>query len=349
MKRVMIRDLKPAMVVGTDIFEPGGSMFPLVTEGFVLDKDTIFRLKSKNIAYVLIQVPKGYRGAPGEVFELYSVKEDVDFDGRLELHKDMQSGLNLRAGETIVVSCDVAQGTNLESRTGNISIKGSVLGTEEKPVRITAAGNIVIQGASDQSINFTEIKAGGTVSSTLDINDSSVTAGGDITFNGSVVNCQIQGGARIKLKDCGADKSKGCIISSTPVEHVQLYSKLNAATERIEEIEAEQEKLQGIITLVRKLGSGISAYPPDKRKELASAAKHYKEIEDEHLYLINDRNEIVRELTVSLALKRIIITGDIFPPTTISIEDNSLDIIKKERCLSFFVKDFKLLSVPFGS
>ncbi|MBF0329639.1 MAG: DUF342 domain-containing protein [Nitrospirae bacterium] len=350
MKRVLLKDLKAGMIVGTDIYEPGKGMFPLVTEGFVLDKDTIFRLKSKDLSYVLIQVPKGYRGAPGEVFELYQLKEDIDFEGRVEVHGGVQPGIKIKAGETIVFSCDVVEGCSLENLTGNISIKGSIIGTAEKPVKISTMGDVTIQGSSANKICFVEIRASGEVSTALDVWNSSITAAGEVNLKGSATAVDIVSESRVNIRNCVAGEDNiGCSIFVKPIEHLALLKKREDLDNRIAKFEKAKDGLQNIAATIKKLGPAIYNVPPDKKRDLLAGQRKLKEIEDELEYLLRDREEMTREIDLSLAVKRISITGDVFPNTKVCIEDKCMSIEKKERSLSFLIKNSQIISVPYGS
>ncbi|TAN41477.1 MAG: DUF342 domain-containing protein [Nitrospirae bacterium] len=351
MKRVLLKDLKPGMIVGTDIYEPGKGMFPLVTEGFVLDKETIFRLRSKDLSYVLIQVPRGYRGVPGEVFELYQLKEDIDFEGRVEVHSGVQPGIKIKAGETIVVSCDVVEGCSLENLTGNISIKGSILGTAENPVRIHTMGDVTIQGTSANKIYFAEIKASGEVTTALDVSNSSITSAGDVTLKGSVTSVDIVSESRINIRNCVAGENTDCCCSVTvnPIDHLALIKKLEALDVRIAKFEKAKDGLQNIAATIKKLGPAIYNVPADKKRDLLAGQRKLKELEEELEYLLRDKEELKREIDLSLAVKRISITGDIFPGTRVCIENKCMSIEKKERSLSFLIKNSQIISVPYGS
>lgn len=338
------------MVVGTDVFEPKGStIFPLITEGVVLDSAIIGRLRGKAISYVLIEVPKGYRGAPGEVLELYSVKDDILFDGRLEIHKGIDPELKIDAGESLVIKGDIAKGCVITSRTGNISLKGSINGTKECPVKIHVSGNLVIQGASAISLNFVEIKAGGEVSSTVDILDSVISAGGDINIDGRIIRTELFSDTRLKVKDSGDEDFSQCLLAVNPADHFNLSQVLLKLDRDIAEMEKERAQLQDMVSLFKKMGGNVKNISPEKKLELAAGLTRFKGIEESIPMLQEKRLETLREMETSLAVKRIIITGDLFPGTKVIIENNSTVIDKKQRCMAFYVKDGRMRSTPYSN
>lgn len=349
MKRVLLKDLKPGMVVGMDIYEQGKSRFPLVTEGFVLDKDTIFRLKSKDLPYILLQVPKGYKGEPGEVFELYLLKEDIDFAGRVEVHKGIQPGIKIKAGETIVVSCDLAEGCSLENMTGNISIKGSILGTAEKPVKISTLGDVIIQGTPSNMVCFAEIKAGREVSTTLDVWSSSITAAGDVNLKSTATAVNIVSESRVHVRNCVSGEDSACSISVKPIDHLALMKKMETLDVRIAKFEKAIDGMQNIAATIKKLGPAIYNVAADKKRDLLAGQRKLKELEEELEYMLRDREELKREIDLSLSVKRISITGDIFPGTKVCIENKCMTVENKERSLSFLIRNSQIMSVPYGS
>ncbi len=210
MLRIRISDLKPGMVVGEDVYDNGS--FPFINEGVPLTQEIINSLRGKDIHFIFIKVPEGYNS--DEDVELFNPKGDLDYRGRVYIKETLRPSLKITSGRSIIINGLVKEGCALEAKSGNVSIKGSIEGSKEKPVSIVSHGNLLIQDAA--VIKHLAVYAGGNVTIDYDLrecSDCSVTAKGDITVNCTVVSSRLHSGGRIKLMGCG-DGERECIIEA---------------------------------------------------------------------------------------------------------------------------------------
>jgi uncharacterized protein (DUF342 family) len=347
LKKLRVSELQEGMVVASDIFETSiGGNIPLIRHGVLLNGDYIERLKNRGIAFVLVETASEYRGAAGETLELDTVKDDVIFDGKVQINCDIPSGIKIEAAESIVISGGVTQGCLISSTSGGVLIKGPVKGSGDNPVRVSSSQNVVIHGASGP-ISFADIKSGGGVSASGIISDSTINARGEITIEGRAVKSNLFTQSRIKIRDCG-DGDNGCVFVVRPFECRELAQELLKTDSGMSELMKEKEKLKNVIELIKKLGKAIDQLPNEKKTEIALGVKRFKEIEGEISAAQGRKLEIKRAMDEILGVKRIIITGEIFPKTKITIESQSMEITTKEQGLAFCMKDFKVVSSPWA-
>lgn len=106
---------------------------------------------------------------------IYIVKEDVNFKtGNIEYYGDVlvrgnvNAGFSVKADGNISVEGAVEENTYIESKKGNIFVKGSVFG--KNSTKIIAAKNLAVEN----------------------IQDAEVKVGKTFTANGLILNCQIE-------------------------------------------------------------------------------------------------------------------------------------------------------------
>lgn len=336
------------MIVAADVFEAGtGGAIPFVRKGVILNNDYIARLKSRGIGYVLVETPQGYRGAPGEVLTLDFAVEDILFDGKVQINGDVSERIKIEAGERVVIEGEIGGGCIITSAKGGIMIKGSVRGTREDPIKITASQSIVIQNPAGISISFAEIKSNTEINISGFISDSSLSARDEIKVDGAVVRSQLYSQSRIKVRDCGDENTGQSVLTAKPAECRELTQEILKVDSKASELIKEKERFQNVIDLIKKLGKDIEQLSQEKKIELASGVKRFKEIEAEVAGLQAKKEEIKKEIEQHLAVKRIIVIGAVFPRTRITIENCGMEMTKKELGVAFYLKDFKLISSPY--
>ena len=214
MLRVKVKDLKEGMINGEDVFDSG--TFPLVNVDIEITAEIIRSLKSRNIPYIHVRVPKGFNS--DKDIELYRIREDIDYNGRIYIKEDLGPSLQVTSGSSIIVNGSIAEGGCLGSRKGNISIKGSIHGTDKKPVHIIVSGDLIIQEGA--SIDFARIKANGNVNISADlVANSSITAKEEILLKGRVAASQLTSKTKIKVQTCGDEESK-CVLKVNPSDEL---------------------------------------------------------------------------------------------------------------------------------
>ncbi len=349
MKKIRVGDLQEGMVIAADVFEAGTAVnIPFVRKGVVLNENYISRIKSRGIGYVLIETPQGYRGAPGEILTLDSVLEDIYFDGKVQINGSVSPNMKIEAGERVIIEGDVAEGCIFTSSKGGIMIRGSICGTREDPVRITSAQNIMVQNPSGCSVSFADIRSDGEVSISGSVSDSSISAKSEINVAGTVLRSQLYSQTRIKIRECGDEHMEPSVLMARPFESRELSQEILKIDSRQLEILKEKEKLRNIIDLIKKLGKDIEQLPPAKKIELATGVKRFREIEGELSALQSRKTEVLKGMEQLLALKRIMVLGNIFPRTKVTIENCSVEIGTKALGVAFHIKDFKVVSTPYS-
>lgn len=351
LKRISVGQLREGMVMAADVFEVNvGVNIPFVRHGVVLTNDYINSLRNRDITYVLVETPEGYRGAPGEVYEIDSVhiKGDILFDGRVQVYGDLSPQVKIEAGERIVVEGDVGEGCLINSATGGVLIKGSVSGSGEYPVNVMSSQNVFVQSQSDYSVSFADIKASGDITVSGSISDSSISARGEIIIQGEVCNSTVYSQSRIITKDCGSEWGDPSVLMVKPFEYSELSQDLVRLDSESAEMLKEKESLQNMIAMIKKLGKDIKQLPQEKKIELAAGVKRFRQIEEELSFLQKRKAEIKIKIAQCLEEKRIIVVGNIFPRSKVAIEDSSLEITQKVTGAAFFMKELKVVSSPYS-
>lgn len=352
LKKIKVSDAKVGMVVASDIFEAAiGVNLPLIRHGVVLTDNYINSLKSRGILYVLIEPPEGYRGAPGEVYEVddsLKINEDILFDGRVQIKGNLVAKIKIDAGERIIIEGDVGEGCVLTSATGGILVKGCIRGTKECPVNVMSSQNIFVQSKLEDSISFADIKTSCDITISGGVCDSAISARGEVRIEGKAENSRIYSQSIIKIRDCGNELGDPSVLMVKPFECSDLSQELLRLDSRLALIVKEKEKLQNVIDLIKKLGKDIEQLPQEKKIELATGVKSFRELEAEISSLQEQKADIKKKIAQYLEIKRIVVLGNIFPRSKVTIGSSSLELAKKETGTAFFVKELKLVSSPYS-
>lgn len=346
MKKVPIEVITSGETLAADVFDPDISgEFPLLSRGITLTTEYIESLKKRGITDVLILTPPGYRGKPGETLVPNTIDGDIFFDGMMELDIDIPPQTKIEAGETITINGNIAAGCFITSANGAIRIKGSVQGAKEQRVKINAAQNITIETETKKPVVNADLKTVGEIHVAGSLNQSTASAKGRIIVNGKISGSQLYTQTRMSLQECGDECTHPpSILLVKPHECRQLIQQLLKKDEEIRALLTENEKLQNIIDLIKKLGKSIDDLPQDKRAGLAAGVKRFHDAKIDIANAQKAKQELKNAMEAFLGAKRIIIKGTAFPNTKITIENSSLLLQEKMQSIAFFVQNYKVVS-----
>ena len=339
MKLIRVNDLKPGMIVADNVYESKGGAIPLISRGVVLSNDYINRLVSRGIMTLYIEMPENYKGAQGETLEIKTVNKDINFDGKLQINGDVPENIKIEANESIVIKGNVNKNCIISSKTGAVKIDGQVTGAAEELVRITSSQKVYLTSAA-----YADIKTNSDVKVSGDIYDALVNARGEIAIDGKALRAELYSQSKIIVGECGNDLEEPVTLIVRPFECRGLFNELLKIDSRVMELIKEKERLQNVIDLIRRLGKGIEQLPQEKKLEMASGVKRFKEIEGELSALQSRKLQIKAELEGHLGMKRVIVFGNVFPGTRITIENSRLEIVMQDQRRAFYMKDFKVAS-----
>ncbi len=348
MRKIALDKVKSGMVIAADIFdhEFGGEL-PIIARGVELSSAFVARLKERGITDVTIVTPEGYRGAPGEVLAPTEVKEDILFDGSVELHCDVPSETKISAGETINIHGNIEPGCNITSASGEVVIVGKLQGANDKHIILSAAERVTIKNTSIEPLTAVDIRCVGDVVIDGDITDSTVAAKGRLRIEGVVTRSKIYSQTRIRVKECGDGQSL-CQLLVKPKECKELFQELLAIDKAHAALLQEQQRLQNTIDLVKKLGKDIETLPYENKVQMAMDIKRFREIAGD-ITSGQSRKEIVRKnITEALGSNRIVITQQGHPQTKITIENYSRTLDAAVDKSAFFVQNMKVECSPLG-
>ncbi|MCL4456757.1 MAG: FapA family protein [Nitrospirae bacterium] len=237
------------------------------------------------------------------------------------------------------VSIPVVRGGVVLSQTYIEKIKKHGVAFIDNPVNVAARQNITMESAS-----FAIIKTDGDLAAGGDIIDTNIVARGEVKIGGKILRGQVQTHSRMVLGGCGSEESGQVMLVVKPLESQELMQELFKIDTAVSGLVEEREGFQNIIDLIKKLGKAIDQLPQDKRLEFAKGVKRFKDIEAEVAALESKKSDIKGEIDRLLSIRRIIVNGDIFPGTIVSIANKSLTITAKSSRLSFCVKGSKIVT-----
>ncbi|HCZ11005.1 MAG TPA: hypothetical protein DHV16_01850 [Nitrospiraceae bacterium] len=336
MLKLKVGELSEGMIVASDVYVSGINI-PVVRGGVVLSRTYIEKIKKHGVAFIHIETSDNYKGNSGESITLGSIEKDVIFEGKVQVSGCVKSDIKIEAGESIIIDGNITEGCVFSSKRGAIAVKGSMHGNIDNPVNLTARQNITMGSAS-----FAIIKTDGDFSATGDIIDTNVVARGEVKIGGKILRGQIQTQSRMVLGGCGSEESGQIMLVVKPLEFQELMQELLKIDTTVSGLAKEKEGLQNIIDLLKKIGKAIDQLPQEMKLEFAKGVKRFKDIEGEVVALDSRKADIKGEIDRLLSVRRIIVNGDIFPGTIVSIGNSRLTITAKSSRLSFCVKDNKI-------
>ncbi len=338
MLKLRISELSEGMVVASDVYISGINI-PVVRCGVVLSQTYIEKIRKHGVAFIHIETSDNYKGSSGESITLGSIEKDVIFEGKVQISGDVKSDIKIEAGESIIINGNIPEGCFLSSKTGGVVVKGGMHGNVDNPVNLTARQNVTMESAS-----FAIIKTDGDFAATGDISDTNLVARGEVKIGGRILRGQIQTQSRMVLGECGSEEASQTMLVVKPLEAQDIMQELLEIDAAVSGLTEEKEVLQNIIDLIKKLGKAVDQLPQDKRLEFAKGVKRFKNIEGALAALDSKKAEIKGKIDRLLSVRRIIVTGEIFPGTVVSIANKSLIITAKSSRLSFCVKDNKIVA-----
>lgn len=334
MLRVRSTDLQEGMIVADDIYLSGIDI-PLVRRGVSLSQSYIDKVAEHGVPFIHIILPNDYRGKPGETVILHKLKDDLVFEGKVQIEGGISEDIKITAGESVVINGDVSPGCIISSATGGAIIKGAIKGSKDKRCKVE-----VKQKVSMESSAHAEIKTEGDVIITHDSFDSTITSKGEISAGGRIVGSQLISMARIKVGECG----EKAVLIVKPYECRQILQDLLKLDVASENLKIERNRLVNELYLIKKLGKAIEELQEDQRKKMTEAVARLKAIEAELTSLPQKKEDMTKEMEPHLQMKRILINGDIHPNTKIMIDNYTTVITEKSFKLAFYIKDKKVIA-----
>lgn len=337
MRKVRLVDLKDGMVVAENVYDPGDDLkIPLVRSGVPLNAEFIDGLKKRDIVWIYVELPKDYRGSPGETIELQSLKNDIVFDGKVKILDGLAPQLKIEARERVLIQGDVSEGCVINCTGGPVVLVGSLKGSQEEPVQITSAENIVVE-----NVLCSKLKADGNVKVDGDIEQSSVNSKGEIVVAGSSKEAVFYCQSSIMIEGYATE---GTAFTANPVQCQEALQELLKLDATVSGLLKEQDRHRNVIELIKRLGMALDTMPAEKRVELAHGVKRFKEIQEEVLALRSRKGELKDKYEKLLTEKRIMVAGELMPGVTISICNNTLTLTGREQHRAFYVKDNMVVS-----
>jgi uncharacterized protein (DUF342 family) len=264
-------------------------------------KDTPFKVgantKVSDDGLTLIAAANGvivYRAGEVSIKDVMTISTDVDFNvgnldcrGSLKIAGDIKAGFSVKANGDIEVNGNVEDGT--VTAHGNIMVKGGFFGNGTGVMH--ADGNITIKFAEGQKL----------------------TAGGDITAGGEMINCNVTAAGNVVVKgkngkivggEIRASKEiRACVLGSDAGTHTSLLVAYNAdLMKQYFEAGKEIQRLNGDFTRIKEALYGLyrlqmdGKLTPEKKAALDKLQAFQKEIPQNLESLQRTRTEIEEKL-----------------------------------------------------
>jgi uncharacterized protein (DUF342 family) len=357
LKKLNVKDLKEGMVTARDVHIP----IPLLKEGKVIgvesavDDDSltlipagivitkkIIELFKNHVEYVDVLV-RSILVSLDETTITEDVTKNIKVNGKLRISAKISPFIKISATNKIIIESDIPAGCTIESETAEIVIKGNILGTKQAPVRLKA-----FNGISANSITSAELVSGGSAIILKNVIDSLIISKETITVTGCVIRSKLQTQESIKLHDCGSLKEKGLI---TLIISTDSYNNLN------EKFSIEAQKTPILIDDLKKRATDISKFkdqikellkqgqkaPRDKKKfaleQLVTAEKDLKEAKYDFRLHRSSLVDISSQLIEQMLKNKIIISGALYPPVSVTIENFTIMMNKALERVTFYIHD----------
>jgi len=356
-KRISVSSLRAGMVIGEDIHMPKTVLkegkavgkdekavetFDALLQAGIVLSDKLVELIKNHLEYVVID-ERSIKISFDETVITEEVKKHVTINGRLRISAKIDPNIKIKATNKIVIETDVPEGCTIESDTAEIMIKGNTIGTAASPVRIKCPKNLSVH-----SFKFTEVTCGCTVRVTNDVIDSQITAKDEVSVSGSVIRSKLTTQSSIKVNNCGSPTEKGLnelTIKSENYEKLCMTfsSEASKTPELMKIIKQSAENIDKVKHQTHNLMKSQEKIPHEVKKqllELSEATEQKYQDSKEKLALHQAKlSDTAHEITMQLLQNKIIISGGIFPPATIAIENTLLNWTKLEQKITFYIHE----------
>lgn len=264
------------------------------------------------------------------VFEVENVDNstgDIDYDGSVQVNGNVCSNFTVKA-------------------KGNVEVKGVVEGA-----RIDAGGDVIIaRGVNGMSKGV--IKAGGNVIAKF-IENATVTAGGYVE-SGSILHSKVNAQTEIHVDGKRGFITGGRVCATNSITVKTLGSPMGADTivdvgvdpevklefqkvqKQLAEVGKTLKSIQPVMAATtQKLRQGVK-FPPDQAAYIRTLLQTNKQKQEE-LESCTKRMEELQGIMEGGGDAQVIVTGEVFPGTRITISDVSM-VVKDNRKYCRFVK-----------
>ena len=281
-----------------------------------------------------------YQNGNVEILVVYEIDTDVDsITGNIEFYGDIvitgnvESGVTVRSGRNITIEGTVSSAKLFAA--GDIVLQRGIQGGGKG--KVSARGNVFAD-----FIEYAEITAGGDVNANSIIG-SQIDASGHVVLQGkrgSVMGGVTHGLKGITLKTAGnLSEVKTTLHAGFKEEDYQKTADLiREEKELTQTVNQLVEKMTAILQQRKKSNTGFNK----KQKAILLELNDKKE---EYYKRIDEIGKDKQELATKMALGRtasIIIKGDIFRGTTVSIDVASLNVMKQESFVRYICKNDKI-------
>lgn len=261
----------------------------------------------------------------GQVFvsDVYTVENvdtstgNIEFNGSVQINGNVASNFTVRASGNVIIN-GVVEGAYIFA-TGNIIIARGMNGMSKGTLR--AGGNIVAK-----FIESADIVAENGYVNTGAILHSNVTAGDEVVVNGKkgyITGGHVKAGNKISAKNIGASMGAATVVEVGT--NFKLREEYLALQKEVGGLVKSIRNAQPILTnFAEKHARGVK-FTPDQLLYIKDAAK---QIETDKKILAKKNQEMLELQRLVDIKKRAVVevTGEVFPGTTITISDVSMNV-----------------------
>lgn len=262
---------------------------------------------------------------------------NIEYEGSVEIHGNVQSNFSVKAQGNIVVN-GLVEGAYLEAG-GDIIIARGMAGMSKGEIK--AKGNIVAKFFENAHAT-----AGGYIT-TESILHSNVSAGSEITVGGRrgfITGGHVIAASQIKVKTLGSAMGASTIVEvgADPL----LKQELTKLQKDVAEVDKQIKSMDPIIAsyaLKRKQGVNLT---PDQMQYLSTLIKA-REKKQQELTELNGQLEPLQEMMEQQHQAQVVVLGEVFPGTKIVIGDVSM-VVQSSMKYCKFVKlrgDVKMVGI----
>ncbi len=240
---------------------------------------------------------------------------NIDFDGVVEIHGDVEDGFTVKASKSIIIH-GLVGASNFEAGV-DITINGGCNGKNEST--ISAGGDI-----ETKYINDAHITARGNLTVKNEIVNSTILSLGRVTvLAGSIRGGKIFAKKGIESYDIGSEI--GLKTTLIPGDDFELTEKINTIDESIIEKNSEIEKINKRLAPLLSKKELLPKLPAEQREKIKETISYSKQLRQEKDSLNNTKNSLI-EQAMQDALPEVIANHNIYQGTLLKIGKSRREI-----------------------
>ncbi len=260
------------------------------------------------------------------------IEDDVEIRGNVEI------GNQVEAIGNIVVIGDVEQ-SRLFSHKGSITVHGTVSGYQSS---LVAAGNITVSKVKNATL-----RAKKSIYVLIEAIEAHMVARETIVCKegrGAIVGGTAEAGIEVETNFLGNEKGFFTIARLTNFRQSEIFLQSQKLAEAEKKLQAEKERYEKTIQVIRILGEKVKQLPLAKKQELAQQVKLYQEVCLRLAQVQTQRKALWEQSQKENELERTILIHDtVYENVSLAIDNQKLELTTRYRNVIVYKKGILIL------